>query len=119
MIMLDFTDSTPLPADTTSGRSSDPQTVMRAPLCDLDLFSGIGGFTIGLENAGMQTVAFCEINPWCQGVLKKHWPHIPIYEDVRTLGKKRLAADGITKLDIIAGGFPCQDQHAQAESQRS
>lgn len=74
----------------------------------LDLFSGIGGFSLGLERAGMQTVAFCEQNKYCHAVLKKHWPEIPIYDDVRTLTAARLADDGIA-VDVICGGFPCQD----------
>lgn len=74
----------------------------------LDLFSGIGGFSLGLERAGMKTVAFCEIDPFCRRVLKKHWPDVPIYEDVRTLTADRLRADGIVA-DVICGGFPCQD----------
>lgn len=74
----------------------------------LDLFSGIGGFSLGLERAGMQTVAFCEPNKFCQAVLKKHWPNVPIYEDVRDLSATRLANDGI-QFDVICGGFPCQD----------
>lgn len=74
----------------------------------LDLFSGIGGFSLGLERAGMRTVAFCEVNPYCRQVLKKHWPSVPCYEDVRTLTAERLSADGIT-VDVICGGFPCQD----------
>lgn len=73
----------------------------------LDLFSGIGGFSLGLERAGMQTVAFCEIDPFCQRVLRKHWPQVPIYDDVRTLTGERLRADGIA-VDLICGGFPCQ-----------
>jgi DNA (cytosine-5)-methyltransferase 1 len=74
----------------------------------LDLFSGIGGFSLGLERAGMRTVAFCEIEPFPRKVLAKHWPNVPIYDDVRTLTAKRLAADGID-VDVICGGFPCQD----------
>jgi DNA (cytosine-5)-methyltransferase 1 len=74
----------------------------------LDLFSGIGGFSLGLERAGMRTVAFCEIEPFCRAVLKKHWPHVPCYEDVRELTADRLATDGIS-IDVICGGFPCQD----------
>jgi hypothetical protein len=61
----------------------------------LDLFSGIGGFSLGLERAGMRTVAFCEIEPFCRAVLAKHWPGVPIYDDVRTLTTDRLRADGI------------------------
>jgi DNA (cytosine-5)-methyltransferase 1 len=74
----------------------------------LDLFSGIGGFSLGLERAGMQTVAFCEIEPYPRAVLRKHWPDVPCYDDVRTLTADRLAADGIG-VDVICGGFPCQD----------
>ena len=74
----------------------------------LDLFSGIGGFSLGLERAGFETVAFCEINPFCRQVLAKHWPKVPIYEDVRELTADRLAADGIA-VDAITAGFPCQD----------
>jgi len=68
----------------------------------LDLFSGIGGFSLGLERAGMRTVAFCENHPFARRVLLKHWPEIPIYDDVRNL-----SPDGIA-VDVICGGFPCQ-----------
>jgi len=74
----------------------------------LDLFSGIGGFSLGLERAGMRTVAFCEIEPYPRAVLKKHWPDIPCYDDIRTLTAERLKADGIGTIDVICGGFPCQ-----------
>lgn len=74
----------------------------------LDLFSGIGGFSLGLERAGMTTVAFCEIEEYPRKVLAKHWPHVPIYKDVRELNATRLAADGITGIELICGGFPCQ-----------
>lgn len=74
----------------------------------LDLFSGIGGFSLGLERAGMKTVAFCEIDPFCRKVLAKHWPGVPCYDDVRTLTRERLQADGIIA-NVICGGFPCQD----------
>jgi len=74
----------------------------------LDLFSGIGGFSLGLERAGMQTVAFCEIEPFPRAVLRKHWPNVPCYKDIRTLTAERLASDGIAA-DVICGGFPCQD----------
>jgi len=75
----------------------------------LDLFSGIGGFSLGLERAGMETVAFCEIEKFPQKVLRKHWPNVPIYEDVTELTYERLRADGINGIDVICGGFPCQD----------
>ena len=71
----------------------------------LDIFSGVGGFSLGLERAGMETVAFCEFDKHAKEVLKKHWPDVPIHDDVRTL-------DGIQyrgSIDVICGGFPCQD----------
>lgn len=74
----------------------------------LDLFSGIGGFSLGLERAGMKTVAFCEIEEYPRQVLAKHWPNVPIYDDVRTLTADTLRRDGIA-VDLICGGFPCQD----------
>ena len=75
----------------------------------LDLFSGIGGFSLGLERTGgFETVAFCEIEPFPRKVLAKHWPKVPIYDDVRTLTKDILDRDGIA-VDVICGGFPCQD----------
>ncbi len=79
------------------------------PLRVLDLFSGIGGFSLGLERTGgFKTVAFCEIEPFPRRVLAKHWPEVPCYDDVRTLTADRLRADGIA-LDVICGGWPCQD----------
>lgn len=75
----------------------------------LDLFSGIGGFSLGLERTGgFETVAFCEIEEFPRKVLAKHWPGVPIYNDVKTLTKDVLDRDGIA-VDIITGGFPCQD----------
>jgi DNA (cytosine-5)-methyltransferase 1 len=70
----------------------------------LDLFSGIGGFSLGLERAGpFRTVAFCERETFPQAVLRKHWPDVPIYDDVRTIPTERLG-----RIDLICGGFPCQ-----------
>ena len=78
-------------------------------LSHLDLFSGIGGFSLGLESAGLvETVAFCDYDKYCQQVLKKHWPDVPIYGDVKELTHERLKADGIDTIDIITGGYPCQ-----------
>lgn len=75
----------------------------------LSLFAGIGGFELGLERSGgFQTVAQCEIDPYCNKVLAKHWPEVQRYGDIRELTADRLAADGIT-VDAICGGFPCQD----------
>lgn len=67
----------------------------------LDLFSGIGAFSLGLQRAGMQPVAFVEIDPFCRDVLARHWPGVPIHHDVRTAE--------FPDADIICGGFPCQD----------
>jgi DNA (cytosine-5)-methyltransferase 1 len=75
----------------------------------LDLFSGIGGLARGLEAAGMHTVAFCERDEYCRRVLASHWPSVPIYDDVRTLSARRLAADGVERPRVVSGGFPCQD----------
>ncbi len=78
---------------------------MNKKLKVLDLFSGIGGFSLGLERTGgFETVAFCEINPDRQADLRRVWPGVPIYEDVRTI-----TAEEIGGIDVITGGFPCQD----------
>lgn len=74
----------------------------------LSLFSGIGGIDLAGEWAGIKTVAMCEREPFCQKVLRKHWPDIHIYDDVCTLTKERLEADGIGTIDLIHGGYPCQ-----------
>ncbi len=71
----------------------------------LDLFSGIGGFSLGLERTGgFETVAFCEIEDFPRKVLRKHWPDVPIFEDVR-----ELTGEQVGSVDVICGGFPCQD----------
>ena len=78
----------------------------------LDLFSGIGGMSLAAKWAGIETIAFCEIDPFCQKVLKKHWPDVPIYEDVRKLNRRALEEKGVIgrngTIDIISGGYPCQ-----------
>lgn len=71
----------------------------------LDLFSGIGGFSLGLERTGgFETVAFCEIDPFCRRVLAKHWPNVRQFEDVT-----KLRGEDVGPVDVICGGFPCQD----------
>lgn len=68
----------------------------------LDLFSGIGGFSFGLERTGgFETIAFCERESFQQSILAKHWPEVPIHDDVTTMQ--------FPECDIITGGFPCQD----------
>ena len=69
----------------------------------LDLFSGIGGFSVGMESAGFKTIRFCEIDPDCRTVLKNHWPDVPIAEDI----KKLSLPEGFA--DVVTGGFPCTD----------
>lgn len=84
----------------------------------LGLFSGIGGFELGLQRAGMTIAAMCEIDPFCRRVLATHWPEVPIYEDVRELTADRLARDGIDRIDIICGGFPCQPISSASRGRR-
>lgn len=71
----------------------------------LDLFSGIGGFSLGAEANGIPTVAFVEKDPFCQKVLRKHWSNTPIISDIKTVKGEDYETDGVT---IISGGFPCQ-----------
>ena len=70
----------------------------------IDTFSGIGGFSYAAEKlvGGFKTVAFVECEPFCQKVLKKHWPHVEQFHDIRTYNPEPYSAD------IICGGFPCQ-----------
>lgn len=69
----------------------------------LSLFSGIGGLDLAAEAAGIEITAFCEIEPFCQKILQKQWPHIHIHPDVR-----EIRGDDFGAIDIIYGGFPCQ-----------
>ena len=70
----------------------------------LDLFSGIGGFSLGLERAGMETIAFCETDPYCRQVLQKHWPNVPIHNDIKELDGRQYTGS----VELVCGGFPCQ-----------
>ncbi len=78
-----------------------------AKLTHLDLCSGIGGFALAARWAGIETVAFCEIDPFCRKVLKKHWPDVFIYEDIKILNPLDGRLDG-RQVDILTAGFPCQ-----------
>ena len=69
----------------------------------LDLFSGIGGFSLGAEYNNIKTVGFVEKDAYCQKVLRKHWPNTPIIGDIRDVKK-----DTFESVDIVSGGFPCQ-----------
>ena len=70
----------------------------------LDLFSGIGGFSLGLEKVGFKTIAFCEREEYCRMLLQKHWKGVKIYNDI----KKLEGQDIKEPVDILTGGFPCQ-----------
>ena len=70
----------------------------------LDLFSGIGGFSLGLERVGFNTIAFCERDRYCQLLLQKHWKGVKIYDDITKLEGKDIKEP----VDILTGGFPCQ-----------
>ncbi len=68
------------------------------------LFSGIEGFGLGFEQAGMVPAWRCEIDPQCHQLLEKRWPEIPVYDDVRTV-----RGDAVGRVNVLCGGFPCQD----------
>ena len=84
---------------------------MNEPFRVLDLFSGIGGFSLGLERTGgFETVAFCEQDGYACRVLRKHWPTTPIFEDVRTLSAKKLNIMA-SRQTSSAAGSPSRHQH--------
>ena len=71
------------------------------PLNVLGLFSGIGGFELGLQRAGFNISAYCEIEEKCLRVLRKNFPHAKELKDVKNVDPKGC--------DVFCGGFPCQD----------
>jgi DNA (cytosine-5)-methyltransferase 1 len=78
-------------------------TTVAQPIRFLSLFSGVGGLDVGLERAGWRCVGMCENDPKASRVLRTRWPHVPLYDDVRTL-------DGTAvDCDAVVGGFPCVD----------
>lgn len=72
------------------------------------LFSGIGGLDLAAHWAGMKSVIFCEREPYCQDILSRRFPGVPIIDDIREFTRERVDSYGIGKIDIISGGFPCQ-----------
>jgi len=82
----------------------DQKVINMKPIKTIDLFSGIGGFKVAQEIVGgFETTQFVENDSYCQKVLKKHWPHIPIHDDIRTFEPELHSAQ------LVVGGFPCQD----------
>ncbi len=69
----------------------------------LSLFSGVGGLDLAFEWAGGTVAAMCEINPFCRKVLRKHWPDVPLFGDV-----KEVKGADVGTIDVVYGGFPCQ-----------
>jgi DNA (cytosine-5)-methyltransferase 1 len=86
-----------------SGDEHGPNSADYTPTM-LDVFSGIGGFSLAGEHAGFRTCAFAEIDPYACYVLRRHWPDIPNLGDVRSVTRESLGG----RVDLIAGGFPCQ-----------
>jgi DNA (cytosine-5)-methyltransferase 1 len=89
----------------------------------LSLFSGVGGFDLGLENAGMKTIYQCEWDKHANSILERHWPHVPRWGDITTLTGKEILSHG-TPPDVVAWGSPCQDlsvagKRAGLEGERS
>ena len=76
-------------------------------------FSGIGGFDLGLERAGMEVVFQCEINPFGQKILKKHWPNVKLLSDINSI-----SAEDIPAAELWCGGFPCQDLSSANQGKR-
>ncbi len=77
-------------------------------------FAGIGGFDLGFERAGMEVVFQCEINKFGQGVLKKHWPDVPLEPDIKQVQAKNIPKDA----SLWCGGFPCQDLSSANQGKR-
>lgn len=88
---------------------------MNEPLRVLDLFSGIGGISLGLERTGgFRTVAFCERDRFSRAVLLRHWPGVPVYGDIRSFDGTSFRGHA----DVVAGGFPCQPFSSASRGRR-
>ena len=101
-------------------RSAKPEhllgsdAVVRTQFRAASLFSGIGGFDLGLERAGFEITCQCEIDKFCRTLLQHRWPNIPLHENI-----KELTAGAIPVSDVWAGGFPCQDVSLARMGQRA
>jgi DNA (cytosine-5)-methyltransferase 1 len=76
----------------------------------IDIFSGIGGFSLSGSWLGWRTVQFCEIDNYCQRILNKHWTDVPIHTDIKTLTADQIINNGLydkKETTIITGGVPC------------
>ena len=83
-----------------------------------DCCAGIGGFSLGLEaTGGFQTVALCEIDPFCQDVLRKRFPDTPIFDDVKELANDSEKRKALPTFDVLSAGIPCQP-YSQAGPKR-
>jgi DNA (cytosine-5)-methyltransferase 1 len=74
----------------------------------LSLYTGIGGLDLAAHCAGIHTVAMCEQDAFCRSVLSRHWPGVPIFESDEEVTRKSLLEQGVDRVDIVAGGPPCQ-----------
>lgn len=72
-------------------------------------FSGIGGFDLGFERAGLKVVWQCEINEFCRDILQQHWPKVPCVKDIKEIANEKEAGSSIPDASVWVGGFPCQD----------
>jgi DNA (cytosine-5)-methyltransferase 1 len=91
----------------------------RGTMKSIELFAGIGGIALAAEWAGVETVAFCERETYCQKVLNKHWSDVPIFDDVRTLNRQMLEEKGAIepneRIGLLSGGYPCQGESVIGE----
>ena len=87
---------------------------MKRSLKVASFFAGIGGFDLGFENVGMEVVFQCEINKFGQGILRKHWPHVPLFPDITKLDSKDIPKEA----ELWCGGFPCQDLSVANQGKR-
>lgn len=81
---------------------------MKNEFLGFSLFSGIGGADLAFEWAGGTVVGMCEIDPFCQKVLNKHWPLIPVFNDIKELSLEEIkGVVGNARINCLYGGFPC------------
>jgi len=93
----------PSVTDPHAYKSGDENTTDRTPTL-LDVFSGIGGFSLAAKRAGFRTIAIAEVEPYASCILRRHWPYVPNLGDVRSVSRASIPGP----VDVIAGGFPCQ-----------